>query len=263
MSILRTVLTYSPFKKLSMFKNSLLFVLLLTATQQLFAQKKNPHKYSEQKVDFVSAITKSLTATNNVESNDFDALNASVLSRGLSSRNTSPSVLSVSKKKIQPVVQLDSVWLKTGETLTGQIVFEKDSNAFVFSQDTLQDVRLNASDVLKIIALPKKITDEKLTVVSFANEFYFLESDSKATIQLYANRTFKPVLDDGPKQYIVQSKYFLIKNGVPHLVKKGKSKDVIMSLMNDCKKVMDNFKKGKFTEDNLIEAVIQYNRCYE
>jgi hypothetical protein len=62
---------------------------------------------------------------------------------------------------------------------------------------------------------------------------------------------------------MVQSKYCLIKNGVPYLIKVGKSKDTLMSLMNDCKKVMDNFKKGKFTEDNIIEAVIQYNRCYE
>jgi hypothetical protein len=241
-----------------MFKNSLLVVLLLTATHQLFAQKKNPYKYSVHKVDFVSAITKALTSSNIVENNDLVASNSPT--NGISSKNPNPPPVKTIK---QPAVQLDSVWLKTGETLTGQIFFEKDSNAFVFSQDTFQDVRLKASDVLKFIALPKKITDERLNVVSFANEFYFLESDSKSTIQVYANRTFKPVLDDGPKQYMVQSKYCLIKNGVPYLIKVGKSKDTLMSLMNDCKKVMDNFKTGKFTEDNIIEAVIQYNRCYE
>jgi hypothetical protein len=244
-----------------MYKNLLLFVLLFTATQQLFAQKKNPYKYSVHKVDFVSAVTKVLMSTNNVETSDFVASTTS--NSGVTSKNPNPSVLAVTKKKSQPAVQLDSVWLKTGETLTGQIFFERDSNAFVFSQDTLQDVRLKASDVLKFIALPKKITDERLNVVSFADEFYFLESDSKSTIQVYANRTFKPVLDDGPKQYMVQSKYCLIKNGVPYLIKAGKSKDILMSLMNDCKKVMDNFKTGKFTEENIIEAVIQYNRCYE
>jgi hypothetical protein len=241
-----------------MFKNSLLVVLLITATHQLFAQKKNPYKYSVHKVDFVSAITKALTSSNIVENNDLVASNSPT--NGISSKNPKPAPVKTIK---QPAVQLDSVWLKTGETLTGQIFFEKDSNAFVFSQDTFQDVRLKASDVLKFIALPKKITDERLNVVSFANEFYFLESDSKSTIQVYANRTFRPVLDDGPKQYLVQSKYCLIKNGVPYLIKAGKSKDTLMSLMNDCKKVMDNFKTGKFTEDNMIEAVIQYNRCYE
>jgi hypothetical protein len=244
-----------------MYKNLLLFVLLFTATQQLFAQKKNPYKYSVHKVDFVSAVTKALMSSNIVENGDLAALTTST--NGITSKNPNQSVLAVTKQKTQPAVQLDSVWLKTGETLTGQILFEKDSNAFVFSQDTLQDVRLKASDVLKFIALPKKITDERLNVVSFADEFYFLESDSKSTIQVYANRTFKPVLDDGPKQYIVQSKYCLIKNGVPYLIKVGKSKDTLMSLMNDCKKVMDNFKTGKFTEENMIEAVIQYNRCYE
>lgn len=250
---------YSPFKKLSMFKNSLLFVLLITATQQLFAQKKDPYKYSVHKVDFVSAVTKTLQATDNVENGELVASNSS--NSGTTPKTTKLS--SSSKKKTQPAVQLDSVWLKTGETLTGQIFFERDSNAFVFSQDSLHDVRLEASDVLKFVALPKKITDERLNVVSFADEFYFLESDAKSTIQLYANRTFKPILDDGPKQYVVQSKYCLIKNGVPYLIKAGKSKDVLMDLMNDCKKVMDNFKTGKFTEENIIEAVIQYNRCYE
>ena len=240
-----------------MFKNSLLFALLLTATQQLFAQKKNPNKYIVYKVDFVSAVTKTLTSTNNVENVDLVASNASMSTV----KTSNPSQTTI--KKLHPTVQLDSVWLKTGETLTGQISFEKDSNAFVFSHDRQQDVRLKASNVLKLVALPKKITDEYLTVVSFADEFYFLESDSKATIQLYANRTFKPILDDGPKQYVVQSKYCLIKNGVPYLIKTGASKDVLMDLMNDCKKVMDNFKTGKLTEDNLIEAVIQYNRCYE
>jgi hypothetical protein len=242
-----------------MFKNSLLIILLFTATQQLFAQKKNPYKYSVHKVDFVSSVTKTLMSTSNVENGDLVASNTS--NSGTTTKTNNPSL--PTKKKSQPAVQLDSVWLKTGETLTGQIFFERDSNAFVFSQDTLQDVRLKASDVLKFIALPKKITDERLNVVSFSDEFYFLESDSKSTIQVYANRTFKPVLDDGPKQYIVQSKYCLIKNGVPYLIKTGKSKDTLMDLMNDCKKVMDNFKTGKFTEENMIEAVIQYNRCYE
>jgi hypothetical protein len=243
-----------------MFKNSLLIALLLTATQQLFAQKKDPYKYSVHKVDFVSAVTRALTS-NNVETGDLVASNSS--NSGVSTSTANPISSPAQKKKTQLAVQLDSVWLKTGETLTGQISFEKDSNAFVFSQDTFQDVRLKASDVLRLMALPKKITDERLTVVSFANEFYFLESDTKSTIQVYANRTFKPVLDDGPKQYLVQSKYCLIKNGVPYLIKAGKSKDTLMDLMNDCKKVMDGFKTGKFTEENMIEAVIQYNRCYE
>lgn len=239
-----------------MFKNSLLIALLLTATQQLFAQKKDPNKYSVHKVDFVSAVTKTLTSSNNVENTDLVVSHSNMSTRTASTNQST-------KKKPHHAVQLDSVWLKTGEILTGQILFEKDSNAFIFSQDTFQDVHLKASDVLKFVALPKKITDERLSVVSFANEFYFLESDSKATIQLYANRTFKPILDDGPKQYVVQSKYCLIKNGVPYLIKMGKSKDVLMGLMNDCKRVMDNFRTGKFTEDNIIEAVIQYNRCYE
>ncbi|MDZ7880288.1 MAG: hypothetical protein U5L45_21610 [Saprospiraceae bacterium] len=241
-----------------MFKNSLLFVLLLTATQQLFAQKKAPYKYRVHQIDFVSSVTKSLNTTNNVENNDLAASNSS--NSGSTNKTLNPNL---SKKRTQLATQLDSVWLKTGETLTGQIFFEKDSNAFIFSQDTFQDIRLKAGDVIKLVALPKKITDERLTVISLADEFYFLESESKVTIQLYANHTFKPILDDGPKLYMVQSKYCLIKNGVPYLIKSGKSKDILMDLMNDCKKVMDNFRTGKFTEEDIIEAVIQYNRCYE
>ena len=86
-----------------MFKNSLLFALLLTATQQLFAQKKNPNKYSVHKGDFVSAVTKTLTSTNNIENVDLVTSNSSMSTV----KTSNPSQTTI--KKLHPTVQLDSV----------------------------------------------------------------------------------------------------------------------------------------------------------
>ena len=168
----------------------------------------------------------------------------------------------IANKKAIIAQQMDSIWLKTGQTLVGKITFDKDSNSFLFFKDTFRNIQLMPTEVSKLIVFPKKNEDERLDVLSIENEFYFLESDSKATIKIFANRTFKPILDDGPKHYFVESKYCLFKDNTPYLLNNGKSKDTLLFLMNDCKKVMDNFRMGIYTEDNFIEAIIQYNRCY-
>jgi hypothetical protein len=224
-------------------------------TQQVVAKKRDPRNLYAAKENFVSAVAK-LAVSNANESVDL------LVNKGENSTNLKKDDNPI-KKKATPntVQQMDSIWLKTGETLTGRIAFNKDSNTFLFSKDTFLNVKLRPSEVTKIIAFPKKREDERLDVVSIENDFYFLESDAKSTIQIYAKRTFKPILDDGPKHYFVQSKYCLVKNNVPYLLNNSKNKDILMALVDDCKKVVDKFKSGQFTEDNFIEAVLQYNRC--
>jgi hypothetical protein len=243
-----------------MLKLPLLFILLFISTQQLVAQKKSPLNFNVPKVDFVSAVTKTLGTTNTIESAHLLSPKKEDSLIALKTNNLNALI----KKKTSPVItqQMDSIWLKTGETLTGKIIFDKDSNAFLFFKDTFRNIPIMPTEVSKLIVFPKKNEDERLDVMSIANEFYFLESDSKATIKIFANRTFKPLLDDGPKHYMVESKYCLFKDNTPYLLNNGKTKDILLFLMNDCKKVMDNFRMGIYNEDNFIEAVIQYNRCY-
>jgi hypothetical protein len=243
-----------------MFKIQLLFSLLFISTQQLVAQKKSPLNFNVQKVDFVSAVTKTLGNSNTFESANLLSTKKEDSLIALKTNNANAII----KKKTSPIgsQQMDSIWLKTGQTLTGKITFDKDSNTFLFFRDTFRNIQIMPTEVSKLIVFPKKNEDERLDVLSIENEFYFLESDSKATIKVFANRTFKPILDDGPKHYFVESKYCLFKDNTPYLLNNGKTKDILLSLMNDCKKVMDNFRMGNFNEDNFIEAIIQYNRCY-
>ncbi len=168
----------------------------------------------------------------------------------------------VQKKVVEEVQQKDSVWLKSGDLLTGKIIVDKDNNTFFLAKDTANKVELKPDSIFCFIVFPKKYEEERVDVMSISNEFYFLETSPKATIKIFANRTFKAVLNDGPKHFIVQNKYCLMKNNVPYLLDKGgRTKETLMFLMNDCKRVMDDFKSGKFTKDNFIEAVTQYNRC--
>jgi hypothetical protein len=243
-----------------MLKLPLLFSLLFISTQQLVAQKKSPLNFNVPKVDFVSAVTKTLGNANTIESNNLYSTKKEDSLIALKTNNANALI----KKKTSPSIaqQMDSIWLKSGETLAGKITFDKDSNTFLFFRDTFRNIQIMPTEVSKLIVFPKKNEDERLDVLSIANEFYFLESDSKATIKIFANRTFKPILDDGPKHYFVESKYCLFKDNTPYLLNNGKSKDTLLFLMNDCKKVMDNFRMGIYNEDNFIEAVIQYNRCY-
>jgi phage antirepressor YoqD-like protein len=243
-----------------MFKLQLLFSLLFISTQQLAAQKKSPLNFNVPKVDFVSAVTKTLGATNTIENTSL--LNTKKEDTLITLKINNANALIKKKTNLIMVQQMDSIWLKTGQTLVGKITFDKDSNSFLFFKDTFRNIQLMPNEVSKLIVFPKKNEDERLDVLSIENEFYFLESDSKATIKIFANRTFKPILDDGPKHYFVESKYCLFKDNTPYLLNNGKSKDTLLFLMNDCKKVMDNFRMGIYTEDNFIEAIIQYNRCY-
>jgi hypothetical protein len=235
-----------------MFKNSLLSIFLLIFAQQLVAQKKNPYKTIDPKVDFVNAVTKELVVDKTPEKSSLS------LTKGENSLIAKTIEVPINKKAIQ---QMDSIWLKTGDILTGQITFVKDSNSFLFFKDTLQSIKLKPIEVSKLIVFPKNRDQERLDIISIANDFYFLESDAKATIQIYAKRTFKPILDDGPKHYFVQSKYCLFKNNVTYLLNNNKTKEILLFLVQDCKKVVDKFKTGQFTEDNFLEAVLQYNRC--
>jgi hypothetical protein len=225
---------------------------LMSNTQQVVPLKKDPRNLNAPNENFVSVVSK-LAFSETLDMGTNKKENLTNLKK-----NDNPI-----KKKIAPIIveQMDSIWLKTGETLTGKIAFNRDSNTFLFSKDTFKNVKLLPIEVTKIIAFPKKRDEERLDVVSIENDFYFLESDAKATIQIYAKRTFKPILDDGPKHYFVQSKYCLVKNNTPYLLNNSKNKDTLMALVDDCKKVMDKFKSGQFTEDNFIEAVLQYNRC--
>ncbi len=243
-----------------MLKLPLLFSLLFISTQQLVAQKKSPLNFNVPKVDFVSAVTKTLSNANTIESSNLYSTKKEDSLITLKTNNAN----AVIRKKTSPSIaqQLDSIWLKSGETLAGKITFDKDSNTFLFFRDTFRNIQIMPTEVSKLIVFPKKNEEERLDVLSIANEFYFLESDSKATIKIFANRTFKPILDDGPKHYFVESKYCLFKNNMSYLLNNGKSKDTLLFLMNDCKKVMDNFRMGIYNEDNFIEAVIQYNHCY-
>ena len=169
----------------------------------------------------------------------------------------------IPNKKAIIAQQMDSIWLKTGDTLVGFITLDKDKNAFLFSNDSLKQVELKAKEIVRFVSFPKNYQEERLDIFSVFNEFYFLETQPNAPIRVFTNRTFKAVLNDGPKHYIAKIKYCLFKNDVPYFLNTGRSKEILLFLMNDCKKIMEGFKTRKYTLDNFIEAVTQYNRCNE
>ena len=167
----------------------------------------------------------------------------------------------VSKKSMPIAEKLDSVWLKTGDTLRGIITLDKDKNAFFITYDTIQNRELRASEVIRLTILPKKSTEDRIDVFSIFNEFYFLESNPNVSIKVFANKTFKAVENNGPKYYTTQTKYCLLKNDTPYFMNNGRFKETLLFLVNDCKAVVEGFKTGKYTKNNFIEAVTHYNRC--
>jgi hypothetical protein len=167
----------------------------------------------------------------------------------------------ISKKSVPIVEKLDSIWLKTGDTLRGIITLDKDKNAFLVAYDTIQNRELRASEVVHLSISPKKSSEDRVEVFSIFNEFYFLESNPNAPIKVFANKTFKAVEDNGPKYYTTQTKYCLLKNDTPYFMNQGRVKETLLFLVNDCKAVVQGFKTGKYTTNNFIEAITHYNRC--
>lgn len=167
----------------------------------------------------------------------------------------------VSKKSVPVVEKLDSIWLKTGDTLRGIITLDKDKNAFLISYDTIQNRELRASEVVHLSISPKKSIEDRIEVFSIFNEFYFLESNPNTPIKIFANKTFKAVENNGPKYYTTQTKYCLLKNDTPYFMNQGRVKETLLFLVNDCKAVVQGFKTGKYTTNNFIEAITHYNRC--
>jgi hypothetical protein len=167
------------------------------------------------------------------------------------------------KKSIQIVERLDSIWLKSGDTLSGIITLDKDRNAFLIAYDTIQNRELRASEVVHLSISPKKSAEDRVDVFSIFNEFYFLESNPNVPIKVFANKTFKAVENNGPKYYTTQTKYCLLKNDTPYFMNKGRVKETLLFLVNDCKAVVQGFKTGKYNTTNFIQAITHYNRCNE
>ena len=169
----------------------------------------------------------------------------------------------VSKKSVSIVEKLDSIWLKTGDTLSGIITLDKDKNVFSITYDTIQNRELRASEVVHFSISPKKSAEDRVEVFSIFNEFYFLESNPNVPIKVFANKTFKAVENNGPKYYTTQTKYCLLKNDTPYFMNKGRVKETLLFLVNDCKAVVQGFKTGKYNTNNFIQAITHYNRCNE
>jgi hypothetical protein len=239
-----------------MFKKSLTSILIFLFAHNLFAQKidsLNPQIAKRTEAMFSNAV---LSPTESTQIEDTSSVK-NPDSLNLKSHNST----SINSKKSAITRQMDSVWLKTGDTLVGFIELDKEKNAFLFSKDTLKNSELSPNEILRFVAFPKTNEAERMDVFSIFDTFYFLETPPEASIRIFTNRIFKTVVDDGPKHYIAKTKYCLFKNDVPYFLNQGRSKEILLFLMNDCKKVMDGFKKREYTLDNFIEAITQYNRC--
>jgi hypothetical protein len=218
------------------------------------------HNLSAQIIDSAKLQSEKLLKTSITNNESITAKSVNI--KDSLSLKSQDSVI-IPSKNAAIAQQMDSIWLKTGDTLVGFINLDKDKNAFLFSNDSLKQVELKAKEIVRFVSFPKHEEEERMDIFSVFNEFYFLETHPNAPIRVFTNRTFKAVLNDGPKHYIAKTKYCLFKNDVPYFLSNGRTREVLLFLMNDCKKVMDGFKKRKYTLDNFIEAVTQYNRCNE
>ena len=152
-----------------MLKLPLLFTLLFISTQLLVAQKKSPLNFNVPKVDFVSAVTKTLGNTNTIESTNLLSTKKEDSLIALKTNNANAII----KKKTSAIgaQQMDSIWLKTGQTLAGKIIFDKDSNTFLFFRSLFYRVflhffnawpaaRICVAHNLPAVAIHKKSNDE-------------------------------------------------------------------------------------------------------
>jgi hypothetical protein len=241
-----------------MFKKVLTALLLLILTHLSNAQTIDSTNLQSDKLLETHIDSNELLTAKSVEIKDSSLIKAKD-SLILQNRD---SVIILSKNAAI-AQQMDSIWLKTGDTLVGFINLDKEKNAFLFTNDSLKQVELKAIEIVRFVSFPKNYEDERLDIFSVFNAFYFLETQPNAPIRVFTNRTYKTVLNDGPKHFIAKINYCLFKNDVPYFLNTGRSKEILLFLMNDCKKIMEGFKTRKYTLDNFIEAVTQYNRCNE
>ncbi len=241
-----------------MFKKLLTAILSLILTHLINAQTIDSSNLQSKKLLTTSSKSNELPTAKSVKTKDSFLIKAK---DSLILQNQDSAI--ITNKKAPITQQMDSIWLKTGDTLVGFINLDKDKNAFLFSNDSLKQVELKAKEIVRFVSFPKHYEEERFDIFSVFNEFYFLETQPNANIRVFTNRTFKTVLNDGPKHYIAKIKYCLFKNDVPYFLNGGRTREILLFLMNDCKKVMEGFKTHKYTLDNFIEAVTQYNRCNE
>jgi hypothetical protein len=259
---LRTILSFIILNQTNvMFKKLSLAICLLTLTQALLVAQKVDSTATNNKL-LANIKFKELLSAKSVRVKDsLMYKKADVLLKDTLLSKNSKDSFSVKETTALIPQQLDSIWLKTGDTLVGFIKLDKDKNVFLFSKDTLENIEVKSDEVIRLIAFPKNSDEDRLDVFSMFNDFYYLENPPDAIIRIFASRKFKAVLNDGPKHFIVENKYCLFKNDTPYFLNSGRTKDILTLLMNDCKVVMDGFKKGKYSKNNFIEAIAQYNRC--
>jgi hypothetical protein len=252
-----------------MFKKVIIPFAFILFTYPLIAQEVNRSspKSNEKIVIYKSVerliITTKTTTPNVVRKDTIEALITPKSVRPLLSTTNNKSIPILPKDTVVISRKMDSIWFITGDTLVGTIAFDKDKNTFFFSKDTIHNLELKPTDISRFVIVPKKEAEESIEVVSVSNEFYVLESSPQAHIRIYSQRTYKAVLDDGPKYYVIQKKYCLFKNNLPYFIGGLRTKETLLSLVNDCKAVKDGFKNGKYNKNNFIEAITHYNRCNE
>ena len=156
---------------------------------------------------------------------------------------------------------LDTVFTRSGDTLTGKVSVDKDNNRFLFTSEQDSTRELFTANVKRFTYYIPENNGEIKVYIAIMHDFYFVEFGEKDPIRAYARYYYETVLDNGPKYHIVTKKYCFFKGRVPFFPKEASFKADMLLLMDDCPKVAQKIVDRDIKITEVVEYVLQYNNC--
>jgi hypothetical protein len=158
-------------------------------------------------------------------------------------------------------IQLDTVFMTSGDTLVGKVAIDKEYDRFIFEARDTFTFQLLPTEVKRFTYNLPEHNGEKTTYINILNQFYFLEFGEKDAMQGYARYSYQAVEGDGPKYFVTKKKYFFFKGKAAFLPKKESFKADLLLLVDDCPKVVRKIQYRDIPIEDVVKYVIEYNNC--
>jgi hypothetical protein len=158
-------------------------------------------------------------------------------------------------------IQLDTVFMTTGDTLLGKVAIDKDNDRFIFEARDTFTFQLLPNEVKKFTYNLPEHNGEKTTYISIVNHFYFLEFGQNAAIQGYARYSYSAVENDGPKYFVTTKKYFFFKGKAAFFPRPESFKNDLLILVDDCSKLVRKIQFRDIKIEDIATYILEYNNC--
>ncbi len=158
-------------------------------------------------------------------------------------------------------IQLDTVYMVTGDSLVGKVSIDKENDRFIFEARDTFTFQLLPKEVKRFTYSLPEHNGEKTTYISILHNFYFLEFGENDAMQGYARYSYQAVEDDGPKYFVTKKKYFFFKGKAAFLPREESFKNDLLILIDDCPKIARKVQYKDIKMEDIAAYVLEYNNC--